>query len=47
VQEDLQRANIDQYFLLGGKLNALQWRTLEPDALFERVESFVMRRLGA
>ncbi len=47
VLEDLQSANIDQYFLLGGKLNALQWRTLEPDSLFERVESFVMRRLGA
>ena len=30
VLEDFQRANIDQYFLLGGQLNALQWRTTAP-----------------
>ncbi len=43
---DMQQANIDQYFLLGGKLNALSWRTLEPDDLFRRVEGLVMRRIG-
>lgn len=46
VLDDMQRANIDQYFLLGGKLNALNWRTLEPDDLCRRVESLVMRRIG-
>ena len=46
VLDDLQRANIDQYFLLGGKLNSLNWRTLEPDDLCHRVESLVMRRIG-
>jgi hypothetical protein len=46
VLEDLQSANIDQYFLLGGKLNALKWRTQEPETVFEVVEGFVMRRLG-
>jgi hypothetical protein len=46
VLEDLQRANIDQYFLLGGQLNALAWRTTEPESLFERVEGMVMRRIG-
>lgn len=46
VLEDLQRANIDQYFLLGGTLNAVAWRTTEPEVLFERVEGMVMRRLG-
>ena len=43
---DMQQANIDQYFLLGGKLNALNWRTLEPDDLFRGVEGLVMRRIG-
>jgi len=47
VLEDLQHANIDQYFLLGGTLNALQWRTFEPEGVFTNVEGFVMRRLGA
>ena len=46
VLEDLQRANIDQYFLLGGHLNALAWRTTEPENLYEKVEGMVMRRLG-
>lgn len=47
VIEDFQRANIDQYFLLGGQLNALKWRTAEPEALFEQVDTLVMKRLGA
>lgn len=47
VVEDLQAANIDQYLLLGGQLNALEWRTWEPEALLEKVEGLVMRRLGA
>jgi len=46
VLADMQQANIDQYFLLGGKLNAMRWRTLEPDDLFHRVEGLVMRRIG-
>jgi hypothetical protein len=47
VLEDLQTANIDQYFLLGGRLNAVKWRTQEPELLFEVVEGYVTRRLGA
>ncbi len=46
VLEDMQKANIDQYFLLGGRLNALRWRSLAPDDLFDRVESLVLRRIG-
>ena len=46
VLEDMQRANIDQYFVLGGQLNALKWRTYEPDAVYERVAEQVQRRIG-
>ncbi len=46
VLEDMQAANIDQYFLMGGKLNALAWRTFEPEGVFANVESMVIRRLG-
>ena len=47
VVEDMQRADIDRYFLLGGTLNAMQWRTFEPEDLYEKVNAFVLRRLGA
>ena len=46
VLEDFQAANIDSYFVLGGKLNETKWRTLSPDQLFEQVNSNVMRRIG-
>ena len=45
VQEDISSANIDSYFVLGGKLNEVRWRTMNPDQLFESVERHVMRRL--
>lgn len=45
VQEDISSANIDSYFVLGGKLNEMRWRTMNPDQLFESVERHVMRRL--
>ncbi len=47
VRDDMKHANIDQYFLLGGQLDQLDWRTFEPEDLFERVNSFVQRRLNA
>lgn len=46
VLQDFQSANIDSYFILGGKLNDMRWRTLNPDQLFEQVEKQVMRRLS-
>jgi len=46
VQEDISSANIDSYFVLGGKLNEVRWRTMNPDQLFESVERHVMRRLA-
>jgi hypothetical protein len=45
VLEDMTRANIDSYLVLGGKLNELKWRTLNPEQLFEQVEGQVTRRL--
>jgi hypothetical protein len=45
VLEDMANANIDSYLVLGGKLNELKWRTLNPEQLFEQVESQVTRRL--
>ena len=45
VLADMGDANIDRYFISGGKLNEVKWRTMNPDQLFESVERHVMRRL--
>jgi hypothetical protein len=45
VAADISSANIDSYFVMGGKLNEMKWRTLNPDQLFESIERQVMRRL--
>lgn len=46
VLSDLADANIDSYFVLGGKLNDLKWRTYSPPHLFRVVNDQVMKRLG-
>ncbi len=45
VMREFSAANIDSYFVLGGLLNDLEWRTLKPHALFARVEAYMQRRL--
>ena len=47
VLSDMGDAHIDRYFVSGGKLNEVKWRTMNPDQLFELVERQVMRRLTA
>ena len=47
VLADMGDANVDRYFVSGGKLNEMRWRTMNPDQLFESVERHVMRRLTA
>jgi hypothetical protein len=47
VLADMDDAHIDRYFVSGGKLNEVKWRTMNPDQLFESVERHVMRRLTA
>ncbi|MFT3885141.1 MAG: hypothetical protein QM724_06845 [Flavobacteriales bacterium] len=47
VRADLTAADIDQYFVLGGKLDQMDWRTFEPEDLYERVAAQVRKRLNA
>jgi len=47
VRQDMRTANIDQYFLLGGQLDQMDWRTFEPEDLVEKVAVHVQRRLNA
>lgn len=46
VLDDLKAANIDSYFVLGGHLNELRWRTMNPEQVFDMVEKQVMKRLA-
>jgi hypothetical protein len=46
VLQEMSNYNIDQYFVLGGKLNDVAWRTRTPHQLFETVQDLVNRRLG-
>ncbi len=46
VLDEFQNANIDYYIVSGGKLNDISWRTGTPQALFEKVEQFVQKRIG-
>lgn len=47
VLDEFVREGIDQYFLYGGNLEDIRWRTLLPNQLFESVDSLVQRRLSS
>jgi hypothetical protein len=46
VMEDFESANIDSYFVTGGSLTDISWRTKKPEQLFLLVEQYVMKRLS-
>ncbi|MCB0793605.1 MAG: hypothetical protein KDB88_02615 [Flavobacteriales bacterium] len=46
VLHDLAAADIDRFFVSGGSMNDIPWRTFEPEELVELVERSVIRRLG-
>ncbi|MBL4702956.1 MAG: hypothetical protein JKY54_00410 [Flavobacteriales bacterium] len=46
VLEELTAANIDSYFVLGGAINEMDWRTYQPIHLFQKIEGYVNKRLG-
>lgn len=46
VLEDFSKASIDQYFISGGNLNDVKWRTQHPQQFFEKINSHVVKRIG-
>ncbi len=46
VLEEFSAVNIDQYFVQGGELNELSWRTYQPAHMFQKIDSLILRRLG-
>jgi hypothetical protein len=47
VKQEIEQANLDYYLILGGKLNEVKWRTLNPAQLLLHLENIVSRRLPA
>ena len=47
VVKEFIAANIDQYFVFGGELEEIEWRTYLPTNLFAKVESLVNKRIGS
>jgi len=47
VVKEFIAANIDQYFVFGGELEEIEWRTYLPTNLFAKVESLVYKRIGS
>lgn len=46
VLYEMEMTNIDQYFVLGGSLNEIDWRTRQPLHLFRKIEGLVEKRIG-
>ena len=45
VLDEMSAYGIDQYFVLGGQLNSLSWRTKLPEQFYQEIELLVSRRL--
>lgn len=46
VIREFEQVHIDHYFVMGGDLEDIEWRTSQPKQFFDRVEELVQRRLG-
>lgn len=45
VIKEFERINIDHYFVMGGELEDIEWRTYLPYQFFKKVEALVVHRL--
>jgi hypothetical protein len=46
VLNELKHVNIDNYFVMGGDLQEIDWRTYNPLQLYKKVDSLVSKRLN-
>ena len=46
VIDDMKAIDLDSYFVLGGELSELGWRTFSPANLYQRIDDCVNQRLG-
>jgi hypothetical protein len=43
---EFERIHIDQYFVMGGELEDIEWRTYLPHQFYKKVDGFVQKRLS-
>ncbi len=46
VIREFERINIDHYFVMGGELEDIEWRTYQPYQFFKKVDGLVQKRLS-
>ncbi|WP_027420170.1 hypothetical protein [Crocinitomix catalasitica] len=46
VLKEIQDYDLDYYFLLGGELEEVDWRTSTPDQFLNRMEEYIQKRIG-
>lgn len=45
VLREFNEIHLDQYFVMGGVLEAIEWRTYAPEQFFNKINSYVQKRL--
>ena len=45
VLKEFERINIDHYFVMGGELEDIEWRTYQPHHFYKKVNDLVTKRL--
>lgn len=46
VLNEMKNYNLDYYINFGGTLENINWRTLEPQVLYQRIDSLIQKRLN-
>jgi hypothetical protein len=46
VIQEMQGIGLDQFFVSGGEIEKIEWRTLSPVQFFEKIEALIKKRLN-
>ena len=46
VIREFERIHLDQYFVMGGELEEIEWRTFSPHQFYKKVSNLVNRRIS-
>lgn len=45
VEREMYQANLDEYIIMGGELDDIEWRTYNPHQLYKKIKKIVQNRL--
>jgi hypothetical protein len=46
VMQEMQEIGLDQYFISGGEIEKIEWRTLSPIQFYEKISRLIKKRLN-